>query len=464
MVYSDPDDHVRRQLRTLQRVVGNPTDAVLARRSGVAAATFSEVMSGKRRPRAEFVAKVISGCLVSARVGGQAPLDEPNLLDALRLPGHTAADGGILERDGDLSRCSVVLDGVRARAGAAIVVEGVAGIGKSELLARVCAEAAVRGIVPLSVRGNQRDRTTAFGAVRTLLGRWVSGRGAEERRTLFTGAAALARVPLGIPHPRSSHPAAMIGLTEALYWLVVNATSLVGPRRPAEALLLAVDDAHWLDDESLNWLEFLVDRLAGLPLVVVLAYRPHEPAPALTRIALRANEIVRPLPLSQDAVRILVSRGLGRRGAPAREPDEAFCAAFRQHSGGNPFYLRWMLSLACERGLTPTAAAAPEVGDLTPRHVVVYLNERLGSLGDAARRLAQTIAVLGPGSSLEHAARLAGLPLDEAKRQYDRLCRAAILADKSTVDFWHPIIRGAIYDDIEPSTRSDTHLAPGPST
>jgi hypothetical protein len=64
----DSGDHLRRQLRTLQRAVGDPTDAVLARRSGVAAATFSEAMSGKRRLRDEFVAKVIGGCLASATI------------------------------------------------------------------------------------------------------------------------------------------------------------------------------------------------------------------------------------------------------------------------------------------------------------------------------------------------------------------------------------------------------------
>jgi hypothetical protein len=90
MTYQHADDHVRRQLRTLQRIVGNPTDSALARRSGIAPATFSEVMSGKRRPREKFVAKVISGCLVYARAGGQMALGERDLLEALRLPGHRA--------------------------------------------------------------------------------------------------------------------------------------------------------------------------------------------------------------------------------------------------------------------------------------------------------------------------------------------------------------------------------------
>ncbi|MGW4642766.1 helix-turn-helix transcriptional regulator [Sphaerisporangium sp. NPDC004334] len=452
MAHPDPDDHLRRRLRTLQRVVGGPTDATLARRSGVAAATFSEAMAGKRRLRDEFVAKVIAGCVACARAAGRAGLDEQHVLQALRLPGHTAADNGIFERDDYLDSCSSVLDEVRGRAGATIVVEGPAGIGKSELLARVCAESAVRGITPLVVRGNQLDQTMAFSGVRTLLGRWAAGHSGHDRQRLFAGAAAFARVPLGLPHTRRGSE---IGLTEALYWLLVNATD---PAGGDESLLLAVDDAHWLDEESLNWLEFLSDRLAGLPVVLLLACRPDEPAqpPALTRVTLRATSVIRPRPLSLDAVRAIVGRGLGPPGSP---PDETFCAAFHRHSGGNPFYLRWMIDLARERRLAPTAGSAARVARLTPRQVVVHLNERLRALGPPAERLARTIAVLGPGIPLDQAVHLAGLTCEEGKRAYDLLCRAGILADHSSVDFRHPIIRSAVYDDIDPSQRSDTHLA-----
>ena len=455
MALGDPDDHVRRQLRTLQRVVGAPSDGVLARRSGVSPATFSEVMSGKRRPRAEFVAKVVTGCLVSARTGGQAPLDVRRVLHALRLPGHTAADAGILERDDDLDRCSAVLDAIRVRSGASVVVEGPAGIGKSELVAQVCAEAAVRGVMPLVARGHERDRTIAFGAVRALLNRWVTGRTAREQQQLFSGAAEFARVPLGLAPPGAHGPHSMIGLAEALYWLVVNATSLLGAGREEEGLLLAVDDAHWVDEESLSWLEFLGDRLSGLPVVMLLAYRPYEvQAPTLARVALRTTVVLRPRPLGADAVRTMISRGL----PSGRTADEAFCAAFRERSGGNPFYLRWMLDVARERGLKPTASDADAVGTLTPRNVVLHLNERLAALGPEARRLAQAIAVLGPGRSLGLTARLARVAPDEADRQYDRLCRAAILAPGPTADFQHPIIRSAVYDDIDPSRLSEVHL------
>jgi predicted ATPase len=241
---------------------------------------------------------------------------------------------------------------------------------------------------------------------------------------------------------------------------LVNATDVIGACGTGAALLFAIDDAHWLDQESLDWLEFVADRLSGLPVVLAVAFRPNEPAssPALNRIALRATQIIRPQPLTRDAVRTVIVHSLRRRGR-GHNPDESFCSAIHQRSGGNPFYLRWMLDLARDRGLAPTAAADSEVARLTPRQVVVYLNERLSRLGSSAQHLAQTIAVLGPESSLEQATQLAGLTIGQGKREYDLLCKTAILAHQSSLDFCHPIIRNAVYDDIEPSLRSDTHLA-----
>jgi transcriptional regulator with XRE-family HTH domain len=462
--FVDHDEHIRRQLRTLQRMAGGPTDAALARRSGVAAATFSEVMAGKRPPRPAFVSKIVAGCLAYARASGHAPLDEDRVLQALRLPGHTAADAGILERDDELTRCSAALDVVEAGVGATMIVEGPAGIGKSEMLRRVCAEAAVRGIVPLAARGSERDRGIAFGAARTLLTRWVAELGKRGQSLLFADAAAPARVPLGMLPSARTDPGTMIGHAEALYWLVVNATSLLASDDRGAALLLAVDDAHWLDEESLRWLGFLSDRLAGLPVLLVLAYRPHEPrpAPALARIALGANEIIRPNPLSHEAVRILVGRALSRPGSrpgPDLRPDDRFCAAVFDHTGGNPIHLRRVLDLARERRLAPTATAAQQVGELVPPLLIEYLNQRLAGLGPAARHLARAAAVFGRGCSLRHVARLTGLDLGEAKRGYDRLCQAGILTAGPTVEFQHPVVRGAIYDGIDPSERSDAHLA-----
>ena len=64
-----------------------------------------------------------------------------------------AAVGGLLEREVELARVDRVFDRVGAGVGAVVVVEGAAGIGKSELLAAVGAGAQARGFGVLRAAG-----------------------------------------------------------------------------------------------------------------------------------------------------------------------------------------------------------------------------------------------------------------------------------------------------------------------
>ena len=49
-----------------------------------------------------------------------------------------------------------------------------------------------------------------------------------------------------------------------LFWLCANRTD----RNP---IVVAVDDAHWVDEPSLAWLGYLARRAADLPLLLVLS-------------------------------------------------------------------------------------------------------------------------------------------------------------------------------------------------
>ena len=83
------------------------------------------------------------------------------------------------------------------------------------------------------------------------------------------------------------------GVLHGLYWL----TAGLGP------LAIVVDDAHWLDRQSLRWLAYMVNRVADLPLALILAARGDEPDELLTRIALHpSTRVLTPKPLSPAAV------------------------------------------------------------------------------------------------------------------------------------------------------------------
>jgi predicted ATPase len=59
-------------------------------------------------------------------------------------------------------------------------------------------------------------------------------------------------------------------LLHGLFWLTANLAQA--------PLMLVIDDLHWSDAPSLRFLAYLMPRLEGLPLLVVAALRPAEPA------------------------------------------------------------------------------------------------------------------------------------------------------------------------------------------
>src|SRR3954465_2657551 len=215
---------------------------------------------------------------------------------------HTAAAGaGLLERQGELDALRSATESARAGSGALVFVEAPAGMGKTELLSAACEEAGAAGLQVLRARGGQVERDVALGAARQLFAP-VAGLPEAERESLLSGAAALAAGPLGLlSAPRADAPPAAdpsFADFHGLYWLTAN----LAARSP---LLLAVDDAHWLDPLSVRWLHYLPRRLDGLSVTILAAARAGEPdAPAAELAALasdRLARLVRPAPLSEEA-------------------------------------------------------------------------------------------------------------------------------------------------------------------
>lgn len=80
-------------------------------------------------------------------------------------------------------------------------------------------------------------------------------------------------------------------------------------------MLLAVDDVHWSDSPSLQFLTYLAPRLEGMAVAIVATARAGDPAPAAPLIAELVTtsgvRLVRPAPLSIDGVGQLVREHLG---------------------------------------------------------------------------------------------------------------------------------------------------------
>ena len=357
--------------------------------------------------------------------------------------GVRLAGSELLERGEELARIQQAITALDGGDGGVLVIQGVAGIGKSALLQVLCQHATDQGVQTLSARASELEREFGFGVVRQLLEARIVRAEASERAELLTGAAGLAGAVLGLGGAVGDSFAALHGL----YWLVAN-LALRGP------VVLAVDDLQWADDPSLRWLIYLCRRLEGLPVLIAATTRaPRSGQPQLLAelLAVGGVKLLCPGPLSEPATARLIGAGLGA------SPDPAFVTACARVSGGNPFALREMIVDLAAAGIKPVAAQAPRVAERIPGQVHRTVLVRLGRLDPIAVRLAHAVAVLGEGSGLRLAAALAELSIDAAATAADALVTAELLAPGRPLRFVHPLVRSAVYEQLPSSVRAQAH-------
>jgi DNA-binding CsgD family transcriptional regulator/tetratricopeptide (TPR) repeat protein len=356
----------------------------------------------------------------------------------------------LLEREHELEALESVVAAAVGGAGQMVVIEASPGVGKTRLLAETRANARHSDVLVLDGRGAELEREFAFGVARQLLEPAIFGFDEDERSRLFDGAARLA-ARLFDPNPDDATGIdASFATFHGLYWLVVN----LADRAP---LLICVDDAHWADAQTLRFLDYLVHRIEGLAVSMVLAGRAPDTGGddgLWGELAAQPTAIaVLPQPLSEEGVRTLVRDRLGPQAA------DEFCAACHVATRGNPLFLRELLAALRAGGVTPSADAAGEVTSVGSAAVSRFVLHRLAALGPEAVELARAVAVLGDPTDVPTAARVAGLTDDACRNVADLLVRADVLAPSEQLAFVHPVVRAAIYEDLAPGERQLRHAA-----
>jgi DNA-binding CsgD family transcriptional regulator len=355
----------------------------------------------------------------------------------------------LLERERELEAISALLAGARASEGAAVIVEGAAGIGKSELLDHARREASGAGLEVLTASGGELETDFPFGIVSQLFEPAVRRLSPHERGEVLAGAAGLsAPVVAGAPAPAPTGDDRSAAMSHGLYWLASN----LADRAP---LLLAVDDVQWADVSSLRFLLFLTRRLAGLPVAVMSCVRsgasvPGEPA--LGQLTAEPGIVVlRPAGLSARAVARMIEAGLGSA------PDQAFVDACVTATGGTPFLIEELIATLAADGVRPSAQSAAGVGEVGPATIARATVRQITRLPTGAMAVARAVAVLGASADAMRVARLAGLPSAVASAAADALAAVNILRLGSPLRFVHPILRSAVYEDLLPGERSAAH-------
>jgi DNA-binding CsgD family transcriptional regulator len=355
----------------------------------------------------------------------------------------------LFERDVELKAIGQALAAAMAGEGSVMLIEGPAGIGKTALLGAARHRAEREGLVVLPARGSELEAGFPYGVVRQLLEPAVRNAGHERRGQLFAGAAELARSAVVGPATASANPARqMFAVVHGLFWLVANLAADV-------PLALLLDDVHLADPPSLRFVAYLARRLDGLRIAVLGSARTGEPGidPALVGQleSTPGTEVLSLSPLSEVGVASLLVREFGQ------EPDAEFARSCVAATGGIPLYVRELAALLRADEVAPTADAAMRIANAAPATIAQATLALLGRLSDDAMALACAIAVLDGEAELPRAARVARLDQRRSLAALDALTGAKLIQGTSRLEFRHPIVRAAIYNELSEGARSSSH-------
>ena len=354
----------------------------------------------------------------------------------------------LFERAAELAALADAVGAARRGNGRFVAFEAQPGLGKTELLGEAARRCTDAGLTVATARGSQLEQEFAFGVVRQLFDRVLADAG-DGRSGLLAGAASKCAALLDpATVPAGPENQGLFGLLHGLYWMTVN----VAEHRP---VALIIDDAHWSDPQSLEFLGFLVRRYDSLPIVVVLATRPlgaNERGTRLEELLLEPGVLVlAPRPLSPAAVTQLVRAALG----PAADP--GFCLACHEVTRGNPLFVRELLRGLAADEVLPVAGAVPAVRSAAPGAVARYVKLRVGLLSADARGFAEAVAVLGQEADIALAARLAECDERTAGEICERLKAQGIFSAGSSAAFAHPLVREAVYRSMPSAARQRAH-------
>jgi adenylate cyclase len=170
---------------------------------------------------------------------------------------------------------------------------------------------------------------------------------------------------------------------------------LLRGRAVHEPIVLVLEDCHWIDELSRDLLEVLARVAAGLPVLIVLAYRPAAAVGGgLGLERLPAFGETRLDRLGQDEATALIASKLTQVVGDERDPSPALVVLVTDRSGGNPFYIEELISFIAGRGINLADERAVRDVEL-PESLHSLILGRIDTIGEEPRRTLKVASVVG---------------------------------------------------------------------
>ena len=320
-------------------------------------------------------------------------------------------------------------------------IEAPAGYGKTTLARRFLADVPT-GITVLELQGEQHRRDQSFACLRQFV------RGLAGLEAAMPRSAQQARLTDWAPDGTAPGLGHLLGLNDDMVAPLVRREMILQavlalcvatvPNNPAVFL---IEDAHWLDADTVAVLHALHGQVAARPLLVLTTRRPTGAGPAMPS----AQTIELGRMDKAEALSLIDTLDPQRRVTPDLRQQIVARAQ------GVPLYVQHFTRAMVER---PDSAADLAV----PLTMIEALHERFDHIGDA-RPTVEAAAILGSEIRIDVLAALVKRPVDRVSFQMAELIARGLFAPGAdgTVIFDHTLIRDAVVDTLLTAQRRDLH-------
>jgi hypothetical protein len=354
--------------------------------------------------------------------------------------------GRLVGRDRELDSLVAEFESTRTGRGAAVMIIGEPGIGKTALVASIAAHAQADGALVLWGRCSDLGGQAEWGPVAQALGALLDQGVLDATLAARCGGGLLSILPdlahvgVELVPPVGADP-------ETIAFGVARATTrLLRQICLQHRCVLVIDDAHDADPASLRLLARLAQEARTMSLLILATAREAELG-ARERVAevaelTRDLAVLRIAALDPDA-----SEAMVRRVAPVLS--SALVARVLAVAGGNPLYLGELAALLAARSVGAQEELPIPVG------IKASIRSRLDRLPEDARAFVEAIAVFGGQAPIERAAEVAGtsasamIPAREAG--------IVVPAGSNVARLSHALVRDVAYAEQPHGVRAERH-------